>query len=43
LPFVLLAAAGILARMLWMKRKGRREKLEKKIQDLEGKLTSLGA
>jgi hypothetical protein len=40
---ILLAAAGILARMLWMKKRGRREKLEKKIQDLEGKLASLGS
>ncbi len=40
---ILLAAAGILARMLWMKRKGRKEQLEKKIQDLEGKLASLGS
>ncbi|MBN2409514.1 MAG: hypothetical protein JXE07_07225 [Candidatus Aminicenantes bacterium] len=34
---ILLAAAGILARMLWMKRRGRTEKLEKRIRDLEGK------
>jgi hypothetical protein len=40
---ILLAAAGILVRMLWMKRKGRKEQLEKKIQDLEGKLASLGS
>jgi hypothetical protein len=40
---ILLAAAGILARMLSMKRKGRKEQLEKKIQDLEGKLASLGS
>jgi hypothetical protein len=40
---ILLAAAGILARMLLMKRKGRKEQLEKKIQDLEGKLASLGS
>jgi hypothetical protein len=40
---ILLAAAGILARMLWMKRKGRKEQLEKKIQDLEEKLASLGS
>ncbi|MDH4272148.1 MAG: hypothetical protein OEW18_09250 [Candidatus Aminicenantes bacterium] len=40
---ILLAAAGILARMLWMKKRGRREQLEKKIQDLEGKLASLGS
>jgi hypothetical protein len=38
---ILLAAAGILARMLYMKRKGRREALEKKIQELEGKLAAL--
>jgi len=40
---ILLVAAGILARMLWMKKRGRREQLEKKIQDLEGKLASLGS
>jgi hypothetical protein len=40
---ILLAAAGILARMLWMKRKGRREHLERKIRDLEGKLALFGS
>lgn len=40
---ILLAAAGILARMLWMKRRGRREQLEKRIRDLEGKLALFGS
>jgi cytochrome c oxidase subunit IV len=40
---ILLAAAGILARMLHMKRKGRREAMQKRIQELEGKLAALGA
>jgi len=39
---ILLAAAGILARMLYMKKRGRREELQKRIQDLESKLASLG-
>ncbi len=39
---ILLAAAGILARMLWLKKQGRREWLETKLRDLEGKLASLG-
>ena len=40
---ILLAAAGLLSRTLWMKRKGRREELEKKIRELEGKLASLAS
>ncbi|MGB7294960.1 MAG: hypothetical protein WBC70_05165 [Candidatus Aminicenantales bacterium] len=40
---ILLAAAGILARMLWLKRRGRKEELEKKIRDLEGKLALFGS
>ncbi|HUU37110.1 MAG TPA: hypothetical protein VMW46_02765 [Candidatus Desulfaltia sp.] len=40
---ILLAAAGILARMLWMKKRGRREQLERKIRDLEGKLAFFGS
>jgi cytochrome c oxidase subunit IV len=40
---ILLAAAGILSRMLYMKRKGRREKLQQRIQDLESKLAALGS
>ena len=40
---ILLAAAGILARMLFMKRRGRREELQKRIQDLESKLAALGS
>ncbi len=39
---ILLAAAGILARMLYMKKKGRREELLKRIHDLESKLAALG-
>jgi hypothetical protein len=38
---ILLAAAGLLFRMLHMKRKGQREKTQKKIQELEGKLAGL--
>jgi cytochrome c oxidase subunit IV len=38
---VLLAAAGILVRMFRLKRRGRREFLEKKIRDLEDKLAAL--
>jgi membrane protein implicated in regulation of membrane protease activity len=40
---ILLAALGLLSRMLWMKRKGQREQLKKKIQELEGKLTTLAS
>lgn len=40
---ILLAAAGLLSRMLWMKRKGRRENLETKIQELEGRLAALAS
>ena len=40
---ILLAAAGLTSRMLWLKRKGRREELEKKIRDLEEKLGALGS
>jgi hypothetical protein len=40
---ILLAAAGLLSRTLWMKRKGRREELEKKVHELEGKLASLAS
>jgi cytochrome c oxidase subunit IV len=40
---ILLASAGILSRMLHMKRKGRREKLQQRIQDLENKLAALGS
>jgi hypothetical protein len=39
---VLLAAAGLLARMLRLKRRGRREFMEKKIRELEDKLAALG-
>jgi hypothetical protein len=40
---ILLAAAGILARMLFLKKKGRREELQKRLQDLENKLASLSS
>jgi hypothetical protein len=40
---ILLAAAGILARMLFLKKKGRREELQKRLQDLESKLAVLGS
>jgi cytochrome c oxidase subunit IV len=40
---ILLAAAGILARMLYMKRKGRREALEKRVRELEAELAAIGA
>jgi phosphoglycerol transferase MdoB-like AlkP superfamily enzyme len=35
---ILLCAAGLLIRMLWMKRKGEKERLRQKIQELEAKL-----
>lgn len=38
---ILLATLGLLSRILWMKRKGQREHMEKKIQELEGKLAAL--
>ncbi len=38
---ILLSAAGLLSRMLYMKKKGRREVMEKKIRELEIKLASL--
>ncbi len=40
---ILLAALGLLSRMLWMKRKGQREHLEKKVRELEGKLAALAS
>jgi hypothetical protein len=40
---ILLAAAGILVRILWMKKKGRREALARRIQELEKKLGALGS
>jgi len=39
---ILLAAAGILARMLFMRRRGRREEMQNRIRELEGKLAALG-
>lgn len=41
--FILLSALGLLSRILYMKRKGQREKMEKRIQELEGKLAALGS
>ncbi|GEM_PF-553569 len=38
---ILLAAAGLLVRMLWLRKQARREMLEKKIRELEGKLAGL--
>jgi hypothetical protein len=40
---ILLAGAGILARMLYLKRKGRREALEKRVRDLEAELAAVGS
>ncbi len=40
---ILLAAAGILARMLYMKKKGRREELERRIRELESKLAAIAS
>ncbi len=40
---ILLAAAGGLARILSMRKKGRRELMTKKIEDLEAKLAALAA
>jgi hypothetical protein len=40
---ILLSAAGILVRILGMKRRGRREEMARRIQELEKKLGALGA
>jgi hypothetical protein len=40
---ILLSAAGLLARILAMKRRGRREEMARRIQELEKKLGALGA
>jgi pheromone shutdown protein TraB len=40
---ILLSAAGILARVLVMRRRGKREAMEKRIRELEKKLGALGA
>lgn len=40
---ILLAAAGLLSRTLWMKRKGQREDLEEKVHKLEDKLALLAS
>jgi hypothetical protein len=39
---ILLSAAGILARVLTMRRRGRREAMEQRIRELEKKLAALG-
>ena len=41
--FILLSALGLLSRILYMKRTGQREKMEKRIQELEGKLAALAS
>jgi membrane protein implicated in regulation of membrane protease activity len=40
---ILLSALGLLSRILYMKRKGQREKMEKRIQELEGKLAAVAS
>jgi len=40
---ILLAAAGVLVRILWMRKKGRREEMARRIDSLERKLRSLGS
>jgi len=40
---ILLAAAGVLVRILWMRRKGRREEMARRIDSLEKKLRILGS
>ena len=40
---LLLTAAGLLSRMLYMKRIGRKEQMVKRIKELEGKLAALGS
>ncbi len=39
---ILLAAAGVLVRILWMRKKGRREEMARRIDSLEKKLRLLG-
>ena len=39
--FILLSALGLLSRILYMKRKGKREKMKKRIEELEVKLAAL--
>ena len=39
--FILLSALGLLSRMLYMKRKGQREKMKNRIEELEVKLAAL--
>jgi hypothetical protein len=41
--FILLAVLGLLYRILWMKRKGEKEQMRKRIQELEGKLATLAS
>jgi len=40
---ILLAAAGVLVRILWMRKKGRREEMARRIDSLEKKLRILGS
>jgi purine-cytosine permease-like protein len=35
---ILLCTAGLLIKVLWMKRKGEKERLQQKVQELEAKL-----
>jgi hypothetical protein len=41
--FILLAVLGLLYRILWMKRKGEKEHMRKRIQELEGRLATLAS
>jgi membrane protein implicated in regulation of membrane protease activity len=41
--FILLSALGLLSRIFYRKRKGQREKMEKRLQELEGKLAALAS
>ena len=40
---ILLAAAGVLVRILWMRKRGRREEMARRIDSLEKKLRILGS
>lgn len=40
---ILLAAAGVLVRILWMRKRGRREEMARRIDLLERKLRSFGS
>ncbi len=41
--FILLSALGLLSRIFYRKRNGQREKMEKRLQELEGKLAALAS